>query len=228
MSDAAKKVISESRTFEKALRDKDERFSKAGWLLSCFLGFLLTGAIGAIIIMLPLKSKEVDLYALREETGRIEKITTVDEEHLSESDALNSAEAASYVKRRMRYNYFDLQRDYDDTLAFGSDDVNRDYKAEFDGDDAPDKKWKKAAYIVDIDVISNVHSDGTPPDRIGMLRVKRTIRRIADGSEVYDFWTVRMTYRYLPQKELTSDQREVNPLGFTVTSWKPVKENHNE
>ena len=228
MSDLVKKTISESRTFETALRDKEVRFSKAGWGLAVFFGFILTGAISAIIIMLPLKSTQVDLYVMHEETGRIQKLTTVESESFSASEALNSAEAASYVKRRMRYNYFSLQRDYDDTQAFNSPDVNRDYRAEFDGPDAPDKKWNKAAYVVDIDVISNVHSAGTNPDRIAMLRLKRTMRRISDNSEVVDYWTVRFTYRYLPQMELTTDQREVNPFGFTVTSWTPVKENHNE
>jgi type IV secretion system protein VirB8 len=228
MSDLAQKAISESKTFETALRNKDARFAKAGWVIAGFMGLMLTGAISAIVIMLPLKSTQVDLYAMHEETGRIQKITTVNSESFSASDALNSAEAASYVKRRMRYNYFSLQRDYDDTQAFNSADVNRDYRAEFDAPDAPDKKWNKAAYVVDIDVISNVHSAGTKPDRIAMLRVKRTVRRIADNSEIVDYWTVRLTYRYLPQMELTTDQREVNPFGFTVTSWTPVKENHNE
>ncbi|HGF3272619.1 TPA: virB8 family protein [Salmonella enterica subsp. enterica serovar Newport] len=228
MSDLAQKAISESRTFEKALRQKDERFSKAGWFMTAIFAMATIGLIIAIVIMMPLKTKEVDLYVLNEVTGRQEKITIVDTEHFSASEALNKAEAASYVKRRMRYNYFSLQRDYDDTQAFNSADVNRDYRAEFDAPDAPDKKWNKAAYVVDIDVISNVHSAGTKPDRIAMLRVKRTVRRIADNSEIVDYWTVRLTYRYLPQMELTTDQREVNPFGFTVTSWTPVKENHNE
>ncbi|WP_045853549.1 virB8 family protein [Raoultella terrigena] len=228
MSDLTQQAISESKTFETALRDKEARLAKAGWVLSVFMGFILTGAISAIVIMLPLKSTQVDLYVMHEETGRIQKITTVNSENFSASEALNHAETASYVKRRMRYNYFSLQADYDDTQAFNSPDVNRDYRAEYDGPDAPDKIWNKAAYVADIDVISNVHSSGTNPDRIGMLRVKRTVRRIADNSEIIDYWTVRLTYRYVPQMELTTVQREVNPLGFMITSWTPVKENHNE
>lgn len=228
MSDLATKAISESRNFETAIREKEQRLAKAGWVIAGFFGFLLAGAIAAIVIMMPLKTKEVDLYVLNEVTGRQEKITIVDTEHFSASEALNKSEAASYVKRRMRYNYFSLQRDYDDTQAFNSADVNRDYRAEYDSPDSPDIKWNKAAYVVSIDVISNVHSPGTKPDRVAMVRIKRTIRRISDGSEAYDYWTVRLTYRYIPQKELTTDQREVNPFGFTVTSWNPVKENHNE
>lgn len=228
MSDLVQKAISESSAFEVALRNKDERFAKAGWGIAGFLGFLLTGAVAAIVIMLPLKKTTVDLYALDKQTGRYEKMTTVKDENFASSDALNYSEAASYVKRRLGYNYFTLQRDYDDTQTFNSADVNRDYRAEFDAADSPDKKWNKAAFTVSVDVISNVHSAGTNPDRIGMLRIKRTIRRISDGSEAYDFWTVRLTYRYVPQKELTLSQREVNPFGFTVTSWTPVKENHNE
>ncbi|AYN25688.1 MULTISPECIES: virB8 family protein [Enterobacterales] len=228
MSEIIKNAVSESRTFETALRERDERFKKLGWFLSGVFGFLLTGAIAAILIILPLKTTTVELYALNQQAGRIDKVTTVEKSALSESDALNNFEAASYVKRRERYNYFALQRDYDDTQLFNSPDVNNEYLARFKGAQAPDVVFNKAAYLVSIDVISNVHSEGTQPDRIGMLRIKRTIRRIADGAESHDFWSIRLTYRYVPQKEFTLSQREVNPFGFMITSYQRFKEKNDE
>ncbi|EBK5908592.1 type IV secretion system protein [Salmonella enterica] len=227
MSELTKKAVSESRSFEASLREKEERLKKLGWFCSAVLVFMLIGTIVAIIIMLPLKTTKVELYTLDKQTGRIEKVTTVDADNLSASDALNLSETASYVKRREGYNYFSLQRDYDDTQLFNSDDVNNAYLDWFNGPDAPDKVFEKAAYVVTVDIISNVHSDGTNPDRIAMMRIKRTTRRISDGAVTHDYWSIRLTYRYVPQAELKTSQREVNPFGFMVTSYQRFKEKDN-
>ncbi|WP_414146667.1 VirB8/TrbF family protein [Enterobacter sp. 148H3] len=37
-----------------------------------------------------------------------------------------------------------------------------------------------------------------------------------------------MTYRYFPQKKMTASEREVNPFGFTVTSYQRFKEKSDE
>ena len=224
MSDLAEKMVSESRAFETALRGKEQRFSKLGWFLCAFFGALLVGAIIAIIIMLPLKTTLVELYVLNEKTDRIERITTVEKGKISETDALNLSETASYVIRREGYNYFALQKDYDDTQLFNSPAVNNEYLAWFSGPEAPDVTFKKAAYIASVKIISNVHSAGTKPDRIAMMRFKRTIRRVADGSETYDYWSVRLTYRYVPEAEASDEAHETNPFGFMVTSYQRFKE----
>lgn len=224
MSDKIEKMVSESRTFETALRDRDQRFSKLGWGLCGFFGVLLGGSIASNIIMQPLKTSTVELYVMNENSERISRITTVEKGKLSEADALNLFESASYVKRRERYNYFALQKDYDETQLFNSPDVNNEYLAWYSGPEAPDVVFKKAAYVATIEVISNVHSAGTKPDRIAMMRIKRTIRRVADNTETHDFWTIRLTYRYVPDAEMTEDKREVNPFGFMITSYQRFKE----
>ena len=84
--------------------------------------------------------------------------------------------------------------------------------------------FNKAEYVVYIDIISNVHAPATGPDNLATLRIKRTIRRIADNSVKTDVWNIRLTYRYVPHRQLTDSQREVNPLGFIVTSYQRDKE----
>lgn len=224
MSDKIEKMVSESRTFETALRDRDQRFSKLGWCLCGVFGVLLGGSIAANIIMQPLKTSTVELYVMNENSERIARIATVDKGKISEVEAVNLAETASYVKRREGYNYFALQKDYDETQLFNSPDVNNEYLAWYSGPEAPDVVFKKAAYVATIEVISNVHSAGTKPDRIAMMRIKRTIRRVADNTETSDYWTIRMTYRYVPQVKVTETNSEINPLGFMVTSYQRFKE----
>lgn len=217
-------IIASSRTFESVLLEKDEREKKLAWRIAA-IGFALAAmAITALIILLPLKNTEIELWSVDKQTGRYEYMTRIKEQNISSEKALAQALAAHYVRLREGYNYFALQRDYDDVQLFNSDSVNRDYLDGFNSNQAPDVIFNKAEYVVSIDIISNVHATATDPDHLATLRIKRTIRRIVDNSVKTDVWNIRLTYRYLPRKQLTDSQREVNPLGFIVTSYQRDKE----
>lgn len=221
-------IIDASRSFESVILEKDVREKKVAWLMAA-VGFVLAAmALAAIIILLPLKTTEIELWSVDKQTGRYDYMTRIKERDISAEASLAHALAAIYVKRREGYNYFSLQRDYDDVQLFNSDGVNKDYLDGFNGDQAPDVVFNKAEYVVSIDIISNVHAPATAPDRLATLRIKRTIRRVADNSVKNDVWNIRLTYRYLPRKQLKDSQREVNPLGFIVTSYQRDKELRSE
>ncbi|MFP1826212.1 VirB8 family type IV secretion system protein [Lonsdalea quercina] len=221
-------IIASSRAFESVLLEKDEREKKMAWRIAA-IGFALAAlAITALIILLPLKTTEIELWSVDKQTGRYEYMTRIKEQSISTEKALAQALAAHYVRLREGHNYFALQRDYDDVQLFNSDSVNRDYLDGFNSNQAPDVIFNKAEYVVSIDIISNVHATATAPDHLATLRIKRTIRRIVDNSVKTDVWNIRLTYRYLPRKQLTDSQREVNPLGFIVTSYQRDKELRGE
>lgn len=221
-------VIGTSRAFESVILERDIREKKRAWLMAALGFFLAAMAIAAIIILLPLKTTEIELWSVDKQTGRYDFMTRIKERDISTEEALAHSLAAQYVSLREGYNYFSLQRDYDDVQLFNSDGVNKDYLDGFNGDLAPDVVFNKADYVVAIDIISNVHAPATAPDRLATLRIKRTLRRIADNSVKTDIWHIRLTYRYLPRKQLTDSQREVNPLGFIVTSYQRDKELRSE
>ncbi|UIU17910.1 type IV secretion system protein [Klebsiella michiganensis] len=221
-------IIASSRTFESVLQEKDEREKKLAWRIAAIGFALAVMAITALIILLPLKTTEIELWSVDKQTGRYEYMTRIKEQSISTEKALAQALATHYVRLREGYNYFALQRDYDDVQLFNSDSVNRDYLDGFNSNQAPDVIFNKAEYVVSIDIISNVHATATDPDHLATLRIKRTIRRIVDNSVKTDVWNIRLTYRYLPRKQLTDSQREVNPLGFIVTSYQRDKELRGE
>ncbi|CNI07598.1 TriG protein [Yersinia kristensenii] len=207
---------------------RDARDKKVGF----FIGGvgLLIGVLGlaAVLLLLPLKHTELELYTVDNTTGRVEKVTHVKEEDVFSQVAMAKAFAANYVKLRESYNYFSLQRDYDTVPLFGSDEVNADYLAFFNSKNSPDTVYQKAAYVVEVEIISNVVSEATAPDKLAQIRFKKTTRRVADGSKKVEFWNARVTFRYVPDKALTEAQREANPLGFTVTSYQRDKEIRGE
>jgi type IV secretion system protein VirB8 len=223
-----KQLINASKTFEEKMLTRDARDKKVGF----FIGGvgLLIGVLGlaAVLLLLPLKHTELELYTVDNTTGRVEKVTHVKEEDVFSQVAMAKAFSANYVKLRESYNYFSLQRDYDTVPLFGSDEVNADYLAFFNSKNSPDTVYQKAAYVVEVEIISNVVSEATAPDKLAQIRFKKTTRRVADGSKKIEFWNARVTFRYVPDKALTEAQREANPLGFTVTSYQRDKEIRGE
>ena len=131
---------------------------------------------------------------------------------------------ASYVRLRERYVYPSLQDDYATVQIYNSPQVNDDYLALYAGKDAPDKVYQNGAHAVRIDILSNQITGGTDPDNVATLRYKKTIRRLADNSTRTEYWDARLTFHSDPGREMSDSEREVNPFGFTVTSWQADRE----
>lgn len=218
------KVINTAKTFEQVLMDKD-RFIKrfAISIAGISIVFCLV-LLAAIFRMLPLKERDVALYTVDSHTGRAEFVGRVTDKDISTQEAMAKAFGANYVKMRERYNYFSVRNDYDTVPLFSSNAVTADYLQLFVGDNSPDKVYKNAEYVVDVTILSNVLSPATDKETLNTLRIKRTIRQVQSNSVRTEFWNIRLTFHYQPQKELTDEQREINPLGYIVTSYQRDRE----
>ncbi|VFS87437.1 Pertussis toxin liberation protein E [Raoultella planticola] len=124
MSDI-QRIIDVSRSFESILLEKEERSRKTAWRVAAAGLILAALAVAAIIILLPLKSTDIELWSVDKQTGRYEYMTRLKERDIASEKALAHSLAAHYVSLREGYNYFSLQRDYDDVQLFNSDTVNR-------------------------------------------------------------------------------------------------------
>ncbi|QDY44474.1 virB8 family protein [Candidatus Pantoea soli] len=218
------RLIAEAKDFEQTGIEREKRIKKASFTVGV-LG-LLIGLLGvvAVIVMLPLKRTEVELYTVDNNTGRVEHITRTSKSSITALEAVARASVARYIKMREGYNYFQLQSDYDQVQRLGTPDVNNAYLAWYAGNDAPDTVYQKAAHVATVEIISNVISGATDPDRLATVRFKKTIRKIADNSVRTEYWDVRMTFHFEPDREMKDSERETNELGFTVTSYQRDKE----
>lgn len=217
-------LIADSRTFEQQMIERDKRATKAGFMVGG--AGLLTAilALIAVVLMLPLKQTVVELYTVDNHTGRVEHVTRVSKTHLTAEAAYQKAMTASYVRLRERYVYPSLQDDYATVQIYNSPQVNNDYLALYAGKNAPDKVYQNGAHTVRIDILSNQLTDGTDPDNVATLRYKKTIRRLADNSTRTEYWDARLAFHSAPDREMSDTEREVNPFGFTVTSWQADRE----
>ncbi|MBS8788007.1 type IV secretion system protein, partial [Escherichia coli] len=107
---------------------------------------------------------------------------------------------------------------------YNSPQVNDDYLALYAGKNAPDKVYNNAAHTVKIEIISEQITNATAPDKVATVRYKKIIRRMADNSIRNEYWDARFTFHSDPEKEMSDVEREINPFGFTVTSWQTDRE----
>ncbi|EKY2038143.1 type IV secretion system protein [Cronobacter sakazakii] len=218
------KLIAESRTFEQQMIDRDKRATKAGFIVGGVGLLIAVLALVAVVVMLPLKQTDVELYTVDNHTGRVEHITRISKTSLTAEEAYQKAMAANYVKIRERYVYPSLQDDYETVQMYNSPEVNNDYLALYAGKNAPDKVYNNGANTVKIDILSSQITDGTAPDKVATIRYKKTIRRLVDNQTRYEYWDARFTFHSDPNKEMSDEEREVNYFGFTVTSWQTDRE----
>ncbi|TKI07339.1 virB8 family protein [Martelella alba] len=217
-------LIADSRTFEQQMIERDKRAMKAGFITGGAGLLIAVLALIAVVVMLPLKQTVIELYTVDNHTGRVEHVTRASKTSLTAEAAYQKAMTASYVRLRERYVYPSLQDDYKTVQIYNSPQVNDDYLALYAGKEAPDKVYQDGAHTVHIDILSNQLTDGTDPDRVATLRYKKTIRRLADNRTRTEYWDTRLTFRSAPDKAMTDTEREVNPFGFTVTSWQADRE----
>lgn len=222
------KMLNTSLSFEKQILTHEVRARKIAFAISITAIAFALLCIAALIVMLPLKQTEIELYTVDSHTGRAEYVSRIKEKDLSTEVAMAKSFAANYARLREGYNYFSLQNSYDTVQLFNSGQVNTDYLSWFASSDAPDTVFQNSANVVETEVISNLISEATSPDMLATLRLKKTIRHVADGSTRTELWNIRLTYHYAPQKTLTESQREINPLGFIVTSYQRDKELRKE
>lgn len=188
------KLIAESRTFEQQMIDRDKRATKAGFVVGGVGLLIAVLALVAVVVMLPLKQTDVDLYTVDNHTGRVEHVTRTSKTSLTATEAYQKAMAANYVKVRERYVYPSLQDDYETVQVYNAPQVNDDYLALYAGKNAPDKVYKNGAHTVKVEILSNQITDGTAPDKVATVRYKKIIRRLADNSTRNEYWDARFTF----------------------------------
>lgn len=217
-------LIADSRTFEQQMIERDKRAMKAGFITGGAGLLIAVLALIAVVLMLPLKQTVVELYTVDNYTGRVEHVTRASKTSLTAEAAYQKAMTASYVRLRERYIYPSLQDDYATVQIYNSPQVNDDYLALYAGKEAPDRVYNNGAHTVQIDILSNQLTGGTDPDKVATIRYKKTVRRLADNSTRTEYWDARLTFHSDPGREMSDTEREVNPFGFTVTSWQADRE----
>jgi len=222
-----KDVLQSSASFEAKTQDLQDKLNKT-YKLSAIIGIAF-GLLGvtSVIMMLPLKTIETEIFTVDNHTGYTEKVTSVKRDQLSSNEAIARHFISNYISLRGGYNFFSLQQDYDAVMTFSAENVANDYTALFNSPRAPKIVYNKADNVVRARILSIVLTGSSRKDDLdkqALVRYQKTIKSVASNQTSIEYWNARLTYRIQPQLDSNQATRDQNPLGFVVTSYVEDKE----
>lgn len=217
------------KTFEIRLDEENIKSKKIAWsvaALSCALNIAL---VGTIAYMSPLKQTEVKLLVVDKNTGYPSEVTALskfasgDMKELSKAQAMNKYFANQYIHLYESYNFYSLRTTYAMVQLYSSKPVFERYFARFQPPINIEQTMGRNR-TMQVEVASITQEPVATPfkemdDGVTMrARIEKKI--FEDGRFIQsEVGTVVMTMGYDADAKMDEKTRNLNPFGFTVTSY---------
>ncbi len=201
-----------------------KRSNKIAWIVAGISTFITLALAMSLVALLPLKEKEPMLLVLDRSTGVIEYQSKIDPSTVEELDAkpqLDKYFVNQYIQLRESYTHQTIQKTYEMTQLLSSDLVAEQYRKEYERADSLDQRLKTGTAVVQVISITLENIGG---EDIATARIKVTETDSKKSDSVKNY-SIRLSYEYKPDIELSISNRIDNPVGFFVTSYQRVQEN---
>ncbi len=197
-----------------------ERSERRAWFVAGCSCLVTAIAVAALVALMPLKRVVPYVYAVDRQTGELTVMDAANQRQVAgNQDLLDKHFASAYVVARDSYDWKLLQNDYNDTVAFSSTQVARDYAVRFDGARAVNKVWG-----ANTERRVTVTSIQLAPDAISKKAVVRYTVQQRDlqtnNLQPLEHYIATIAYEYHPNRTGKEQDLIRNPLGFTVTGFR--------
>lgn len=212
--------FAEAQNWEADRLSRIERSERRAWQIAGCACLLTAISLVALVSLLPLKRVVPYVYSVDRQTGELTLMDAAGQRQIAgRQDLLDKHFANAYVLARESYDWKLLQTDYNDTIAFSSPQVGRDYAARFDGPRAVNTVWgantERTVTVTSIQLV---------PDAIGKKAVVRyTVQQRnlqTNALEPLEHYIATIAYEYHPDRSGKEQDLIRNPLGYTVTSFR--------
>ncbi len=212
--------FSESRDWEADRLQRLEKSERRAWFVAGCSGLITAIAIAAVVALMPLKRVVPYVYSIDRQTGELTVMDAANQRQIAgNQDLLDKHFASAYVIGRDSYDWKLLQSDYNDTIAFSSPSVGRDYAARFDGPRAVNKVWGQ-----NTERHVTITSIQLAPDAVSKKAVVRYTIQQRDSQtntlSPLEHYIATLSYEYHPNRTGKEQDLIKNPLGFTVTGFR--------
>jgi type IV secretion system protein VirB8 len=187
--------------------------------VALILGVALLVALGALVLLLPLKTFEVVTLIVDKTTGFVEVARPLEQGGtISQQEALTRGNIVRFLRARETYDPKSLRDNYEMALLYSTGTASRDLQAEFDNSNL---KNPMRRYGPDTVVSIMVKSVIFLNERTAAVRFQTT--RKNDRENVTEHWVANVRFRYTSEP-MRNDYRFDNPLGFQVTEYRKDQE----
>jgi len=191
------------------------------WSMVRLLAVIAVLAVLSAVLVAYLKEDAQPMIVrVNQTTGQVEVITVLKDTRITYEDAMDKYWLAKFVRARETYDWYTVQDDYDRTRALSHPFVFKPYAALFSGENALDKKLGQSIRVT-VDVISvQPNGSGTALVRFN----KATARIDSPDHKTVATYIATVAYEYANPSKLNVNDRQQNPIGFQVVSYRADEE----
>lgn len=194
------------------------RSSKIAWYVAGGFGLIAALAVIAVMLLTPLKQTEPYLVRVDNTTGKTDIVTAVkDTETLTYEEALDRYWVVKYLKKREGYFFPTIQQDYKAVMLMSTSTAAESFSQYMNpklNENSPVNRYRDT---VEMDI--EIQSISFIKPGVAIVRFIKTMTR-ASTQPVKSAWVATVQFKYMPQRELSDEQRYQNPLGFTVGRYR--------
>lgn len=178
------------------------------------------GAIGVLIglgavswhLTNPVTVTEPYILRVDNSTGAVDVVSTVKEQTISQSTAVDRYWVAEFVRAFEGYTFNTVQYTYDRTLTMTTPNVAKQFERQYEGVNARHEVLGEIG-------TRQVNVKSVLIDDTGVARVRfETITNKSGQEPILEAWVATVGYEY-NRSGIKDDKRLLNPLGFTVKTY---------
>lgn len=198
-----------------ALKEKQARI---GWNVAKILTLaLILVSIVAIVIAMKKESYPF-IVELDKSTGTTRVIDIRDPQNIPVDEMMDKYWLNLYTLSRESYDYRTLENDHARVRLMSVPEVFSPYDNQYGVDN---KKSIQNLLKDKKKIVCEIESVVPNGNGIATVRfTKRLLDTYTNQEEAKNAWRATIGYEYNPTYEMSESQRLINPLGFTVTSWR--------
>ena len=203
----------EVRTFEQDRIRSLKRSARLAWSIALVASGVAAAACIAVAGLTPLKTVVPFVVRVDNSTGIVDTVSALTAGPNSYNDAVSRYFLARYVQVREGYVYEDAALNFRTTTLMSAPRVQNQFAAWFNGRtaDSPQVKFRNATAQVEIVAIAMLS-----PSQAQVRFLRKVARSEHDVTVTHWIATIDFTYS---SGSISVRDRDVNPLGFIVTSY---------
>lgn len=217
--------------FEQRLDEENLKSKRIAWTAFGAMTLVSIALAIAVMIMMPLKQTAVKLLVVDKNTGLPSEITALgniasgDLRQITGAEALSKYFANQYIIARDSYNYYSVRGQFEAVQLYSTPEVFDDYYRRFFGENSIEKQLGRNR-VMEVNVVSitpqNIPTRFKDREDGGITVQARVEKQIREGDQVLsrNSGVVTMTFGFDDDLHMDEKARNMNPFGFTVTSYR--------
>ena len=206
------------QTWEDEIHRTLRRSRNRAWGAAAISSGFTAMSLGALLLLIPLKSFEPYVVEVDKTTGFIEIARALKPGAMSENEAVTVANIVRYVRARETYNPRELKANYDLAQLYSTSTASKELRREFEPSN-PNAKNKVLGPDVRVEV--NIKSVSFLNKTTASVRFSTLTKR--QDTEQTEHWVAVIKFKYT-SAPLENVYRFDNPLGFQATEYRRDQE----